>query len=565
MHSQPVCFTPFKKSIECYSLPERFTFPFFYQPHPLCELAAEELQHHLMHQQTWQHDFGLAQDNGTGTGTGTGKMFGVLLVQTQQGDIGYLSAFSGKVADSNHLPGFVPPVFDMLTKEGFFRIGQEELKQLSNRIQTLSANPEIARYQQAVSDTHASSHIQIESHRADMIEGRKRRKALRAEAEAHQANNTELTALMAQLSKESVKEKNQLKALKSYWDEQLAAAENNLNPLLDEINQLTEQRAALSATLQQKLFQQYQFLNSHGELKSLQAIFKETPMRTPPAGSGECAAPKLLHYAFNHQLKPLALAEFWWGVSPKSEVRQHKNIYPACLGKCHPILGHMLEGVEQDENPLLSNPAIGKSIEVLYQDDVMLVINKPAGFLSVPGKSIEDSVQHRMEQLFPHAKGFLIVHRLDMATSGLMVIALSKRAHKSLQKQFISRSITKRYVALIDGELEQDHGEITLPLRGDLIDRPRQLVCFEHGKPAHTKWQLIDIKNGRTRVYLSPKTGRTHQLRVHCAHSLGLTMPIVGDDLYGKPAKRLHLHAESLSLHHPITHVEMQFQVDPDF
>lgn len=561
MHSQPACFTLFKNPIDSYSLPERFTFPFFYQPHPLCELAMDELQNHLNHQQTWQHNFGLAGDKANGTG----KMFGVLLVQTQQGEIGYISAFSGKIADSNHLPGFVPPVFDMLTKEGFFLTGQEKLNQLSQRINTLSSNPDIARFKQAINDVLLASELQIESHRSSMIEGRKRRKSLRAEAEQQSANHTQLAALMEQLSKESVKEKNQLKAHKLHWEEKVNSAQHDLNTVTDEVTQLKQQRAALSASLQQKIFQQYQFLNIRGELKSLQAIFKNTPMRTPPAGSGECAAPKLLHYAFNHQLKPLALAEFWWGVSPKSEVRQHKNIYPACLGKCHPILGHMLEGIEQDENPLLSNPAIGKSIEILYRDDVMLVINKPAGFLSVPGKTIEDSVQHRMEQLFPKSVGSLIVHRLDMATSGLMVIALTKRAHKSLQKQFISRSITKRYVALIDGLLDTTSGQITLPLRGDFIDRPRQLVCFEHGKPAETEWQVVDKQNGKTRVYLSPKTGRTHQLRVHCAHSLGLAMPIIGDDLYGKPAKRLHLHAESLKLHHPITHEVMQFQVDPDF
>ena len=560
MHSQPACFTLFKNPIDSYSLPERFTFPFFYQPHPLCELALKELQHHLNNQQTWQHNFGLAGDKASGTG----KMFGVLLVQTQQGEIGYLSAFSGKIADSNHLAGFVPPVFDMLTKDGFFLIGQEKLNRLSAKINTLSKNPNIELYTQRLNDIKSNSQLQIENHRSEMIEGRKRRKILRAKAEQH-SDPTKLTLLMEKLGRESVNEKNQLKTLKNHWDKKLAVAQDELNQIVDEIIQLKGQRSELSSSLQQKIFQQYQFLNSRGESKSLQSIFADTPMRTPPAGSGECAAPKLLHYAFNHQLKPLALAEFWWGVSPKSEVRQHKNIYPACLGKCHPILGHMLEGIEQDENPLLTNPAVGKSIEVIYQDDVMLVINKPAGFLSVPGKTIEDSVQHRMEQLFPKSEGSLIVHRLDMATSGLMVIALSKRAHKSLQKQFISRSITKRYVALIDGTLERNSGKITLPLRGDLIDRPRQLVCFEHGKPAETEWQVIDKHNGNTRVYLSPKTGRTHQLRVHCAHSLGLAMPIIGDDLYGKTAKRLHLHAESLTLHHPITKEVMQFQVDPDF
>jgi len=297
----------------------------------------------------------------------------------------------------------------------------------------------------------------------------------------------------------------------------------------------------------------------------LSDIFKNTVYQVPPAGSGECAAPKLLQYAFKHGMQPLALAEFWWGQPPKSEVRQHQHFYSACQGKCQPILGHMLEGVAMDSNPLLAMSGSDQRLDIVYQDEDMVVVNKPAEFLSVPGKNIEDSVYLRMKQMFPKATGPLIVHRLDMSTSGLMVIALNKKANKRLQKQFIDRTVEKRYLAVLEGVLVKDEGWIKLPLRGDFYDRPRQIVCFEHGKPAETRWEVVSRENNKTRVYLYPKTGRTHQLRVHCAHVRGLAMPMVGDDLYGVKADRLQLHAESLSLQQPTTKEPLTFRVAADF
>jgi len=553
-------FTSFKQPIDSYSLPQRFTFPFYYQPHSLCALAVTELQHHIKMDADWQHDFGLSGD----AETAIGKMFGVLLVQNKQGDVGYLSAFSGKIADSNHHAKFVPPVFDMLTEDGFFRTGQDQLKQISHQIKLLESNPDILMLEQALNIEQRSSNMKIAAHRSTMIEGRKSRKAQRVEAET-QLNNEGFIILKDTLSKQSIKQKNQLRDLNIYWNERINKAQKNLNALLNEITLLKDKRKSLSAKLQKKIFDHYQFLNQKGVGKSLYDIFKNTRQQTPPAGAGECATPKLLHYAFSNDLKPLAMAEFWWGVSPKSAIRQHLNFYAACLGKCQPILTHMLEGIKIDENPLLINPAEGKDIEIVYQDEVMAVINKPAEFLSVPGKNIEDSVYLRMKQRFANAKGPLIVHRLDMSTSGLMVIALSKQAHKNLQKQFINRTVKKRYVALLDGILTAEEGSISLPIRVDLDDRPRQLVCYDYGKPAETFWQLIEHKKGKSKVYFHPKTGRTHQLRVHSAHIKGLNMPIVGDDLYGTRANRLHLHAESLQFTHPITKQVMKFQVNAEF
>ncbi|WP_299012919.1 RluA family pseudouridine synthase [uncultured Photobacterium sp.] len=560
MHSPEHCFTPFKATIDSFNMPERFTFPFYYEPHPLCMLAAKELQEHLETQTNWQHNFGLNGD----TGTAVGKMFGVLLVENKHGEIGYLSAFSGKMAEKNLLPHFVPPVFDMLTENSFFLTGQDEINGINAQIKTLEANPQLNELTQALSMAQQTANEQIEAHRSKMIEARKTRKAKRAAAKAELCGE-ELETVKNQLSQESIIEKLQLRDLKLECDASIQHAQQQLELLTKEIEQLKEKRKNLSADLQKRLFEQYRFLNILGEEKDLGELFVNTAQGVPPAAAGECAAPKLLQYAFKWGMKPLAMAEFWWGSSPKSEIRQHKNFYPACQGKCQPILAHMLVGLDVDENPLLTNPGEGKQVEVIYEDADMAVVNKPAEFLSVPGKTIEDSVYRRMKQRFPKATGPLIVHRLDMSTSGLMVIALTKRANKSLQKQFIQRTVQKRYVALLDGVIEQDAGIINLPLRGDLNDRPRQLVCYQHGKPAETTWEVIERVNNKTKVHLYPKTGRTHQLRVHCAHIQGLQTPMVGDDLYGVKADRLHLHAEMLELHHPISHEQMRFQVEAEF
>jgi len=374
-----------------------------------------------------------------------------------------------------------------------------------------------------------------------------------------------LDSLNIRLGQESVRDKNETKALKKHWKKREVEAQDKLSVLNNDIVALSEQRKAMSLALQGRLFDQYQFLNTAGIERSLGDIFKNTVYQVPPAGSGECAAPKLLQYAFKHGMQPLALAEFWWGQPPKSEVRQHQHFYSACQGKCQPILGHMLEGVPMDSNPLLAMSGSDQKLGIVYQDEDMVVVNKPAEFLSVPGKNIEDSVYLRMKQMFPQATGPLIVHRLDMSTSGLMVIALNKKANKRLQKQFIDRTVEKRYLAVVEGLLVEDEGWIKLPLRGDFYDRPRQIVCFEHGKPAETRWEVVSRENNKTRVYLYPKTGRTHQLRVHCAHVRGLAMPMVGDDLYGVKADRLHLHAESLSLQQPTTKEPLTFRVAADF
>ena len=560
MTSLKNCFTSFIESIDSYELPKRFTFPFYYEPHPLCLLASKELQSHLENQIDWKHNFGLDKDEESSNG----KMFGVLLVQNKEGEIGYLAAFSGKLAGANHHSKFVPPIFDMLTEEGFFNQGQIELSSIHEQVRVLERNLKLKEAQHFLVSVTEQSLNNIEEQRVLIRANRKVRKEQRQKAEK-ELSPEEHHSLKEQLSKISVREKLQLEVLKKQAKEKINKAQEKLEIYTTEIDYLKNTRKELSGSLQQQLFDQYHFLDINGNKKSLCNIFSETPQLTPPAAAGECAAPKLLQYAFENNLKPLAMAEFWWGESPKSAIRKHGQYYPACQGKCQPILGHMLQGMEVDENPLLNNPAEGKSIDIIYEDDELLVINKPAEFLSVPGKTIQDSVYQRMKIQFPKATGPLIVHRLDMSTSGLMLIAKTKDTHKNLQRQFIKRTVKKRYVALLDGLVNENEGIIDLPLRLDIDDRPRQLVCYEHGKSARTKWKVIERKNNQTKIHFYPITGRTHQLRVHSAHSTGLNIPIIGDDLYGTKSNRLHLHAESVEFEHPISKDLMSFQVKAEF
>jgi len=317
-----------------------------------------------------------------------------------------------------------------------------------------------------------------------------------------------------------------LSAYSEYIDGEVTKAKDTHLHLSQELDQLKVSRKTKSNALQQWLFDQYNFLNINGERRNVIDIFKNRVIDVPPSGTGDCAAPKLLQYAFSHQLTPICMAEFWWGKSPSSEIRKHGNFYPACRGKCEPVLGHMLQGMEIDPNPLLTNPAIGKTLEIVYEDEYLAVINKPAEFLSAPGKHITDSVQERMKAKYPESTGPLIVHRLDMSTSGLIVIGKTKEIYTELQKQFVKRTVQKRYVALLDGIVKSDEGFIDLPLQLDINNRPYQKVEYEYGKSARTRYEIVERKDGKTRIHFYPITGRTHQLRVHAAHVDGLNAPI---------------------------------------
>jgi tRNA pseudouridine32 synthase/23S rRNA pseudouridine746 synthase len=554
-------FIRFKSVTDGIELPDAFTFPFYYQPHPLSLLAANELQDYLENQFDANHNFGLNEEQ---EGLVIGKMFGVLVVKNQANELGYLAAFSGKLANENHHDLFVEPVFDILDESGFYKREEEVVNEVNATIEALENNADYLAIQAAIVALKDEETQVIATQKAAMKEAKKIRDEHRKEY-AYFVNETTKQTLLDQLNSESVKEKFLLKDMVKHFQYRSLELQEKYAVFQNEIDALKEKRKVLSNQLQQQIFENYFFLNALGEQKSLGAIFENTADMKPIAGSGECAAPKLLQHAYNNNLTPICLAEFWWGQAPKSEIRLHKQFYPACKSKCEPILGHMLEGLTVDPNPMLENPAEGKTLAIVYEDDELAVINKPAEFLSVPGKNIYDSVYARVQERYPNATGPLIVHRLDMSTSGLLIVAKNKTAHQQLQRQFIKRNVKKRYVALLDGIIQEDEGVIDLPLRVDLDDRPRQLVCYEHGKNAVTHWKVIKRTDTQTLIHFYPITGRTHQLRVHAAHSLGLNAPIVGDDLYGTKADRLHLHAEWIQVNHPVTHKKIQFQVDPDF
>ena len=604
----------FKKSVSHLALPEKFTYPFHYTPHPLCVLAAEEVKEYIASRKEWQEELA------------SGKMFGVLIVQTDNGitnneenQIGYLAAFSGNLDGKNLHPYFVPPVYDLLQPEGFFKIEEEQISAINIRIRELENSGSYL-------NSKEKWKIETEQAKAVLNQAKAELKMAKEAREIRRQSSPELSGEeQASLIRESQYQKAEYKRLEKKWKKRLEELEMEVRHFDIEIERLKTERKERSAALQRKLFEQFRMLNDQGEVKDLYTIFEQTVQKVPPAGAGECALPKLLQYAYLHQLKPLAMAEFWWGDSPKNEIRHHGYYYPSCKGKCEPILQHMLQGLEVDENPLLNPVHEEEELEIVFEDEWLLVVNKPAGMLSVPGKAEDrDSVYHRLKKKYPEATGPMIVHRLDMATSGLLLVAKTKEVHQDLQAQFANRSIKKRYVAVLDGaiikteketkpiaekaillaketvstkktakaERTGNTGRIELPLCLNPLDRPRQMVSREHGKEAITEYQIISeseritsesentfnesnridesersINESRkyTRIIFYPLTGRTHQLRVHAAHPEGLGCPILGDELYGKKADRLYLHAEYIEFRHPIYGDILCIQKEADF
>ena len=533
-------------------LPEKFTYPFHYTPHPLCVLAAEEVKRYIGSRKEWEAELSL------------GKMFGVLAVQDEQGTVGYLAAFSGNLAGRNDHPYFVPPVYDLLQPQGFFKIEEEQISAINSRIKELETDAayvnlqeklKVGTQQAAEALQEAKTALKAAKQARDM-----RRQSSPAPSEEEQAAMIE----------ESRFRKAEVKRMERKAQARLEALKAKIEVHEEAIREQKAERKERSAALQQKLFGRFRMLNAKGEVKDLCSIFAQTVGKVPPAGAGECALPKLLQYAYLHKLKPLAMAEFWWGGSPKTEIRCHGHYYPSCKGKCEPILQHMLRGLEVDENPLLAQSMGTEEPETVFEDEWLAVINKPPGMLSVPGKSEEANCVYRfIREKYPKATGPLLVHRLDMATSGLLLIAKSKEIHRQLQAQFEQRTVKKRYIALLDRSenerLLKQSGRIELPICLDPLDRPRQIVSREHGKPAVTDYRILEISERQIRVHFFPLTGRTHQLRVHAAHSQGLGCPITGDTLYGKKADRLYLHAEYIEFRHPVNGKRVCVEKTADF
>lgn len=318
-----------------------------------------------------------------------------------------------------------------------------------------------------------------------------------------------------------------------------------------------------SARLQDWLFSRYEVLNARGEQLSVKRIFARRGL-VPPGGTGDCAAPKLLQYAYLHGMKPLAMGEFWYGASHSSEVREHGHFYPACFGKCGPLLSFMMEGLDVEPNPL-DREYEGREPAVLHADSSIIVVDKPAGMLSVPGRNGIGSLLDWLAERYGEVHS---CHRLDMDTSGIMVYARNIPCKAALEAQFAGREVSKTYRARLSAGSSpfrrSASGTIALPLSPDYYDRPRQIVDKSSGKPAISEYKVLEmLPDGEIDILFHPLTGRTHQLRVHAAHPSGLGRPIKGDLLYGgTPADRLYLHAESMGFTHPTSGEKLTFRTE---
>ena len=587
--------------------PRQFTYPFCYDVDPLAEAASLELQRYI------------ADADLMSTEKGCGKMFGVLVVEYEDESCalqrGFLAAYSGLLGGRNDWPYFVPPVFDAQQPDGHFKRTEREISAINREIAAIEHDPEYLQSVEQHEQTKKRLQAEVDAFKAEVDAAKARRDARRKSGEP----------LSEEEQAEMIRESQFMKAELRRRRKAMEQAESILNTQHSTfLKSLQRKRKQMSDELQRWLFAAYRMLNAKGEERDLIDIFREYTHAMPPAGAGDCCAPKLLQYAYLHHLRPVCMAEFWWGESPASEIRHHLHYYPACRSKCLPILTHMLKGLDVAPNPLAQKRHTAEP-RVLYADEYIMVVDKPAGMLSVPGKAesvrseFSDSANISVEEYFANlqlptnsqlpteqftigeadnsklkiqnSKFLKAAHRLDMDTSGLLVLARTEEAYVELQRQFASRETVKRYEAVLSGVPTQNSKlktqnsstqpsgcleAISLPLIADINDRPRQRVDMEHGKPALTLYNIVEVRavdantavayttkkvdKGRTLIHLYPKTGRTHQLRVHCAHPLGLACPILGDPLYGtERADRMYLHAAELTFRHPVTGETMHF------
>ena len=539
----------FAQDVQPQELPSRFNNPFYYSPHRLCVIAAGAVRDILSCNEALSAE------------VAKGKMFGVLIVQCSDGSVGYLAAFSGLLAGSNMLDGFVPPVYDLLSPSGYFKQEEESISLLNGKIRERENDSCYVAAVETVAYLRKAMEEELSAMRASMRESKARRTALRSSG----ALASEEEALLV---RESQFQKAELKRATAKWQLKISGAEEAVASFRADIARLKEERKMRSAALQEWLFAQFKVRNARGEEKNLLEIFSTATGNLPPAGSGECAAPKLLQYAYLHGCKPLAMAEFWVGDSPAGEVRRDGCFYGSCKSKCEPILSYMLQGLDVEENALERSGEID-TIAVVYEDDYIIAVDKPSGVLSVPGIVGGTSVQQWLRESYLRSNELYVVHRLDMATSGLLVAAKSVEVYKAMQHMFASREVSKKYIALLDGIPANGEGMIEVPLAEDYINRPRQKVDFAVGKKAVTRFKVLKtiFKNGKecALVQFEPITGRTHQIRVHAACREGLDTPIVGDALYGNIAGRLMLHASSLAFCHPVTGEEISLETKVPF
>lgn len=437
-------------------LPKVFAYPHYYEPHPIAKYAADKLREQMYASNEFNND--MVNDTNI-----VGKMMGVLVVQynnddTNEQQLGYLQAHSGRFSNEMTNPnddfGFCPSVYNPYEQDdGFYKAGEDELNTLNKAIDQLENDPNLLERRQhlmEIKEEMSNAKWSIAKKNAKEIQNERCR--IRQERRTQLISDEEYQVLDRKLKQEGTAIQREMKRFKSCIKQQIQVAEADVHELEQQLQDLKDVHKQKSMELQNKLFNRCKFLNIHGETKSLLPLFANTTIQRPPIGAGDCAAPKLLQYAFTKGYIPIAMAEFWWGTSPSNEIRRHDLYYPACRGKCQPILQHMLEGMNVEENPLemkaesTTTKSSDEELEILYEDEYMVVINKPDGIMSTPGKYLDHSVYTIMKKLYPNATGPLLVHRLDMATSGILLVAKDECTHKALAKQFIDRSIQKRYV-----------------------------------------------------------------------------------------------------------------------
>lgn len=532
-----------KEAMEVRS-PELFTYPFCYQPHPLCVMAANKVKDMLQGHPEWEAEIK------------RGKMFGVLVIEDKSGRRGFLAAFSGTLGGRYDYEEFVPAVYDLTVPDGYFQMEEKKISQINKSIELLETDSDFLLLQAECQQIRKEGESAVAISKENMQKAKATRDQMRIEL-----TQEEYERRKNDFVKESQFLKAEVKRTQALWKAKEEAARLPLRRHEEQIRSLKEERKKRSTALQQWLFGQFRFRNAKGEIESLARIFEGT---TPPSGAGECCAPKLLQYAYNEGMKPICMAEFWMGQSPKDELREEGHYYPACMAKCKPILGWMLQGLKMEENPLAKkNNEVANQLSIVYKDEWIVVVDKPSGMLSVPGKEPLPNVQDEIHRLFTNIEGPIIVHRLDLDTSGLMVLALTNESYLSLQQQFAKHTIVKQYTALLEQAMtEGEEGVIDLPLCPNPNDRPRQMVSREYGKRAITRYKVRSNRNGRALIDFWPETGRTHQLRLHAAHPEGLNNPIVGDRLYGHEEDRLQLYAQSLTFRHPATGETMKFELE---
>ncbi|MBQ3658166.1 MAG: RluA family pseudouridine synthase [Bacteroidales bacterium] len=509
-----------------------FNNPFYYQPDLLCIKAQQKVLNHI--EEISDENFKKEIENG--------KMFGVLIAE-KDNELGFLAAYSGQICGRENHDFFTPAVFDYLDENGYFKSHEREISEISKKLTSSDYFSLVNR----IEEKKAENEKRISEYKTFMSLEKQKRDFQRENGSAD----------LEKLITESQFQKAELKRMKEKFSNELNVLEAELS-VYENLKKLRKQK---SDALQNWLFSKFEMLNFKGEKKSVLEIFGTIP----PAGTGECCAPKLLQYAFLNGYKPLKIAEFWYGKSPKGEIRKHLNFYPACNSKCKPILNFMLQGLNFEKNPLENLPE--KQLEIIYDDDFLSVVFKPEGMLSCPDKKNQQSVLSVMRKKFPDKPELMICHRLDLMTSGLMIVAKTKQVFVEIQRQFFRHEIKKTYFAVLEGEVKEKSGKISLPLIADLTDRPRQKVDFLYGKESITDYEVIKIEGGETWIKFFPQTGRTHQLRVHAAHCQGLNAPIKGDELYGekKSGRRMYLHAGQIVFIHPITGEKMSFEKESGF